>query len=107
MPRRRSLLAGLPAAATALLAAPAAGRAAATRAETLRLVPQANLSVLDPVWTTATVTAMHGYHVFDTLYGTGRDHRPRPQMAEGHEVSEDGRTWRFRLREGLRFHDDT
>jgi peptide/nickel transport system substrate-binding protein len=31
--------------------------------------------------------------------------RPRPQMAEGHEVSANGLIWRIRLREGLRFHD--
>ena len=29
----------------------------------------ATLTVLDPVWTTATVTNGHGYYVFDTLYG--------------------------------------
>ena len=33
--------------------------------------------------------------------------RPRPQMAEGHEVSADGLSWTIRLREGLRFHDGT
>ena len=30
---------------------------------------------------------------------------PRPQMAEGWEVGEDGRSWTFALRPGLRFHD--
>src|SRR5262249_25151267 len=30
-----------------------------------------------------------------------------PQMAERHTVSDDKLTWRIRLREGLRFHDDT
>ena len=34
---------------------------------------------------------MHGYHVFDTLFGMDDELRPRPQMAEGHEVSADGR----------------
>jgi peptide/nickel transport system substrate-binding protein len=28
-------------------------------------------------------------------------------MASGHEVSDDGRTWRIRLRDGLTFHDAT
>ncbi|MFZ0017743.1 MAG: ABC transporter substrate-binding protein [Acetobacteraceae bacterium] len=32
---------------------------------------------------------------------------PRPQIASGHEVSDDGRIWRIRLRDGLRFHDAT
>ena len=28
-------------------------------------------------------------------------------MVEGHTVSNDGTEWNLRLREGLRFHDDT
>ncbi|EFH11879.1 ABC transporter substrate-binding protein [Teichococcus cervicalis] len=105
---RRSLLQG---GAAALLSAPLAGRLSApalaqdSRAATLRFVPQANLSALDPIWTTATVTANHGYYVFDTLYGVDAQGRPRPQMVEGHEQAENGALWRFRLREGLKFHD--
>ncbi len=86
-----------------MLAAPAI----AQKPSVLRFVPQANLSVLDPIWTTATVTANHGYYVFDTLYAADSKLRPQPQMAQGHEVSDDGRTWRIRLREGLQFHDGT
>ena len=71
----------------------------------LRFVPQANLSILDPVFTTAAVTITHGYCVFDTLYGVDGQMHPKPQMAEGAETSADGRTWLIRLREGLRFHD--
>jgi peptide/nickel transport system substrate-binding protein len=102
--RRRSFMtaaAGL--AAAGGLGAPAVGQS--TRATTLRFVPQANLGALDPIWTTAIVTQMHGYHIYDTLYGMDGQLRPKPQMAEGHEVSADGRVWRIRLREGLRFHD--
>jgi peptide/nickel transport system substrate-binding protein len=43
--------------------------------------------------------------VFDMLYATDREFRPRPQMAEGHTVSDDGRTFTVRLREGLKWHD--
>ena len=49
----------------------------------LRFVPQANLTSLDPVWTTANVTRHHGYLVYDTLYGLDHGYVPRPQMAEG------------------------
>jgi peptide/nickel transport system substrate-binding protein len=84
-------------------AAPALAQPA--RARVLRFVPQANLTSLDPIWTTAAVTENHGWTVFDTLYGMTDDLRTRPQMAEGHTVSDDGRTWQIRLREGLRFHD--
>ena len=69
------------------------------------MVPQANLTSLDPLWTTAAVTENHGWTVFDTLFGLTDDLQVRPQMAEGHQVSDDGRTWTIRLRDGLRFHD--
>ena len=87
------------------LAAPHVSRAADLR--TLRFVPQANLSVLDPIFTSAAVAMEHGYCVFDTLYGVDGQLRAQPQMAEGATVSDDGRTWSIRLRDGLRFHDGT
>ena len=100
--RRREFLAST----AAIAAAPAApALAQGARARTLRFVPQANLTSLDPIWTTAAVTENHGWHIYDTLYGMTDDLRIAPQMAEGHTVSEDGRTWNIRLREGLRFHD--
>jgi peptide/nickel transport system substrate-binding protein len=97
--RRRTLL---QAALSSPLALPSIARAEKTA--TLRFIPQANLTSLDPVWTTATVTNNHGYYVYDTLYASAQDMRPKPQMAEGHEVSADGRVWRIKLREGLKFH---
>jgi peptide/nickel transport system substrate-binding protein len=101
--RRRSLL--KTAIAAPALTAPFIARA--EKAATLRFIPQANLTSLDPIWTTATVTNNHGYYVYDTLYASAQDMRAKPQMAEGHEVSADGRVWRIRLREGLTFHDGT
>ena len=97
---RRTLL---QATAASALAGPALGQN--MRERTLRFVPQANLTALDPIWTTAAVTQNHAFAVYDTLYAIGADLKPRPQMAEGHSVSDDGRTWSIRLREGLRFHD--
>ena len=97
--KRRSFLAG----SAAALAAPAVAQPA--RTATLRFVPQANLTLLDPIITTAIVTTNHAYNVFDTLYSAAADGVPRPQMAEGAETSADGRTWRIKLRDGLKFHD--
>jgi peptide/nickel transport system substrate-binding protein len=99
MDRRTLLKAG----AASLIAAPALAQD--WRASTLRFVPQANLSSLDPIWTTATVTNNHGYYVYDTLFGADMAFKPQPQMVEGHEVLDEGRRWRFKLREGLKFHD--
>ena len=101
--RRRTLLRGAAAASAVALGRPAIGQD--MRARTLRFVPQANLTSLDPIWTTAAVTENHGWTVFDTLYGMTDDLKVQPQMAEGHSVSDDGRTWLIRLRDGLRWHD--
>src|ERR1700736_775592 len=99
---RRTLLKG---AAASLLAAPAIAQPGKTA--TLRFVPQANLTLLDPIFTTATVTSNHSYYVFDTLYSVAGDGKPKPQMAEGHTVSDDGRVWHTRLRDGLKCHART
>jgi len=98
--RRRAFL---QASAASALAAPAIAQD--WRATTMRFAPQANLTALDPVWTTATVTNGHGYYVFDTLFAANSKLEPKPQMASGHEVERDGRLWRIKLRENLFFHD--
>jgi peptide/nickel transport system substrate-binding protein len=43
--------------------------------------------------------------VWDTLYGVDSNLQPQRQMVENEEVSADGLTWTFRLRDGLKFHD--
>lgn len=102
MTSRRSLLATI--AASTILPAPTVHAHDAT-ARTLRFVPQADLSVLDPLVTTAYVVRNHALLVYDTLYGLDASLRPSPQMVEAHLVEDDGRRWTFRLREGLLFHD--
>ena len=77
--RLRSLF---PAAALAALAvlAPAAAQA---QAKVLRIVPQSNITILDPIWTTAYVTRNHGYMIYDTLFGSDdRRIKVKPQMVE-------------------------
>ena len=94
------------AASAAALALPAVARAQPR--QVLKFIPQTDLAVLDPVWTTGYVTRNHGYLVFDTLYGqSGPEggYRASPQMVAGHTVEDDGRTWTLTLRDGLRFHD--
>jgi peptide/nickel transport system substrate-binding protein len=97
---------GVLGAAGAALVAPRLG-SAQVAASTLRFVPQANLSNIDPVWSTAVVVRNHGLMIYDTLYGLGADFQPKPQMAAGHEIRDEGRRWTITLRPGLRFHDGT
>ena len=107
MIRRRSLIAR----AAALLASPAAALLAAPAvaqpARILRFVPNVDLPVLDPIANTAAQVRNHAFLIFDTLYGLDTDFRPQPQMLEGQSVEADGLLWTLRLREGLRFHDNT
>ncbi|ABC21780.1 ABC transporter substrate-binding protein [Rhodospirillum rubrum] len=97
-------------AAAVLVASAAAFTAApATRAaegpKVLRIVPQADLKILDPIWTTAFVTRNHGYMIYDTLFGVDAEGVIHPQMVDRYEASADAKSFRFTLREGLAFHD--
>lgn len=105
MKRRQFLAAAGASLAAPTLARPALAQNAAAR--TLRFVPQANLSSLDPIWTTATVTRNYSLMVFDTLYGLDEHLVPSPQMVDGHVVENDGKRWTMKLRDGLMFHDGT
>ena len=96
---RRTILA---VAATAL-ARPALAQGASS--STLRFIPQADVTVLDPLGTTAYPTRNHGHMCWDTLYGIDVDFRPQPQLADGHVVADDGKRWTFTLRDGPTFHD--
>ena len=101
MLNRRTMLA----AGAASLAAPSIVAAQGTRV--LKFIPQSDLTVLDPIWTTAYVTRNHGYMVFDTLFGSNGQFQASPQMAEGLTVENDGKLVRIVLRPGLKFHDGT
>jgi len=90
---------GLAALATGLL------QAAPVSAETaLNVVMQAPLRTLDPHLSTAQIVRTHGFMVFDTLLGMDADYKPQPQMAD-YQVSDDGLTYTFTLRDGLKWHD--
>ncbi len=95
--------------AAAVLAAAVAAASGAALAQgdpkVLRIVPHSNLSILDPVWTTAYMSRNHGYMIYDTLFGTDEKAQIRPQMVEEWSASPDKRLWTFKLRKGLEFHD--
>jgi peptide/nickel transport system substrate-binding protein len=93
------------AASAASLAMPAIVRAQSERV--LTFVPQADLSVLDPIWTTTYQTRDHAFLVFDTLFGIDSSYKAQPQMLERFGAEEDGKRWTLALRPGLKFHDGT
>lgn len=73
--------------------------------KTLKVVPHADVKILDPTFTTAYVSRNFGYMVYDTLFALDATGRPQPQMVDTYKRSKDGRTWSFTLREGLKFSD--
>jgi len=89
-------------AAGAILAA--AGPALA-QGKTLKFVQNGNLTILDPIWTTAYVTRNHGYLIYDTLFAADENNAIKPQMVEKFDLSPDKTVWTFTLRDGLEWHD--
>jgi peptide/nickel transport system substrate-binding protein len=102
---RRTLL--QTAAATAASAVMPKALLAQQKKTVFRWVPKADVTIVDPIFSTADITTEFGHVVFDSLYGLDGDYQPHPQMAEGHKVENDGLQWTITLRDGLRFHDDT
>src|SRR5450631_3641896 len=98
--KRRTLLHAAAAAALPSGFAIAQSTRTSERARTLNFVPQANLTLLDPIFTTALVTTNHGWAIYDTLFGANTAQELKPQMADGYTVSGDGRTYDIKLREG-------
>jgi peptide/nickel transport system substrate-binding protein len=78
---------------------------AQTSSKTLRFVAQADLRVIDPIWTTAYITRNHGYMIYDTLFALDEGFRPHPQMVASWRATDDQLSWSFTLRDGLKFHD--
>ena len=70
-----------------------------------KAVVHADLKNIDPIWTTAYISRNHGYMIWDTLFASDEKFEVHPQMAESGTVSEDGKTYTIKLREGLKWHD--
>ena len=100
---RREFLIGAGAAAGVLQGVPFVH--AQKRGGAIRIIPIADLKVLDPIWTTAYVTRDHAYLIYDTLFASDASLQIKPQMVDRYTVSRDHMKWSFTLRDGLKFHD--
>jgi peptide/nickel transport system substrate-binding protein len=72
---------------------------------TIRAIMHAEVKFLDPHFTTADITQVHGYMVFDTLFALDAKGQPQPQMVDRYQLSADKLTYTFTLRDGLKWHD--
>lgn len=100
---RARLLGALLLALLALLAA-APDPASAQAAGELRVALPWTPENLDPTMNLSSIRAKVGVSMFDSLVGRDADNRIVPQLAESWKALDD-RTWQFRLRRGVVFHD--
>lgn len=75
--------------------------------DTLVFASSADATTLDPHNTTDSQSDQVILMLYDTLIRFDDEMRFRPALAESWNVSGDGRTWTFKLRPGVRFHDGT
>jgi peptide/nickel transport system substrate-binding protein len=92
-------------AAAAALAAIAGSGDAAAQQKVLRIVPHADLKVVDGYQTTATITSQHMGAVYDTLFSWDENIDNQPQMVDKWSLSADKLSYTMTLRSGLKFHD--
>src|ERR1700677_3083744 len=74
-------------------------------ASDLKVVMESRLGNLDPILSASHQTRDHGYLIYDTLFGLDAQQKIQPQMVDSYTVSEDGKTYTFKLRDGLKWHD--
>src|SRR2546421_387986 len=60
---------------------------------------------LDVHTTTAVIVQQITWHVYETLYTYDRQYNAVPLLVESHTVTDNGRTYVFRLRRGVKFHN--
>ena len=75
---------------------------AETVEQTLVIGENVDLGGLDP---STTMSSFIRFLIFDGLVEMGYDYEQVPGLATSWEMSPDGKTWTFQLREGVQFHD--
>jgi peptide/nickel transport system substrate-binding protein len=89
--------------ALALGAPMAPALAQAPQGQTLRYAFQGNLNTLDPYGINETTTLSLQGNVYEGLTKRDRDLKIIPGLAERWEILDNGLTWRFHLRRGVKF----
>lgn len=98
----RSLVLGLVA---ALALAVATGTPALAQKNVLRAAFTTNPPTLDAILSTTTATRQVAIYLFESLAVIGESYEVIPQLADSWEVSNDGKTYTFKLRRGVKFHN--
>src|SRR5260370_27574285 len=92
------------AALLAVMVLPAA-RAESVKGGTAILAVDADPQTLDPAVSSDYVAGDIGAKIFEGLVWLDAEARPQPQLATGWTISDDGKTYAFKLREGVIWQD--
>jgi peptide/nickel transport system substrate-binding protein len=60
---------------------------------------------LDLHWTTAVITQQITWHIYESLFTYDKNYSPIPMLAESHTVTDGGRRYTIKLRQGVKFHN--
>jgi len=80
------------------------GQASASH-DTIRIALDGEVPTLDPALAEDAVSTRAVFDLFDGLISFDQHDNPIPGMAESYEISKDGKTYTFYLRQGLKFSD--
>ena len=80
---------------------------AALEARTITVAVATSFTTLDPYDATDALSRNVAKSFYEGLFAFNDKLEPKPQLAESYEVSDDGLTYVFKLREGVKFHDGT
>ncbi|MEG0260626.1 MAG: ABC transporter substrate-binding protein [Lysinibacillus sp.] len=74
--------------------------------DTLNIAITAQPPTLDSAMTVSSAALGIALNVYEQLYVMDANYKPTPMLAESVKQSEDGLTYTFKLREGVKFHND-
>lgn len=84
---------------------PAASEAAKAYKDTLKIAITAQPPTLDSATTVSGAALEVALNVFEPLYMLDANYEPQPVLAESYTKSDDGLTYTFKLRQGVKFHN--
>ena len=103
--RKRLFLATLTIAAAVALSACGGSKSASKSGKILTIEEGPDVETIDPALNQSADGANYLTMISDNLLRLDKDGKIAPSLAEKYEVSDDGLTWTFHLRDGLKWSD--